>query len=130
MGAMTSAQVNAIGGLNAATLTLDASASNLANADDVSAVGGPPAYNPVAVQQSARPGGGVIATAVTLKPSQLLAYDPNSPVANAAGLVQAPEIDPVSEVTNQLVAGQNFAYSLTALKAANEEQQALLDMTT
>jgi flagellar basal-body rod protein FlgC len=130
MGAMMSAQVTAISGLNAASLTLNASASNLANADDVSAVGGAPAYSPIGVQQSAQPGGGVVASAVTLKPSQLLAYDPNSPVANAVGLVQAPEIDPVAEITNQLLSGQNFAYSLAALKAANEEQQTLLDMTT
>ena len=130
MGAMMSAQITAISGLNAADLTLNASASNLANADDVSAVGGAPAYNPVGVQQSALPGGGVVASAVTMKPSQMLAYDPTSPIANSVGLVQAPEIDPVSEVTNQLVSSQAFAYSLAALKAADEEQQTLLDITT
>jgi len=130
MGAMMSAQTTAISGLNAATLTLNASASNLANADDVSPVGGDPAYSPIGVQQSAQPGGGVVASAVTLKPSQMLAYDPTSPMANSVGLVQAPEIDPVSEVTNQLVSSQAFAYSLAALKAADEEQQTLLDITT
>jgi flagellar basal-body rod protein FlgC len=130
MGAMMSAQITAISGLNAANLTLNASASNLANADDVSAVGGAPAYNPVDVQQSTLPGGGVVASAVTLKPSQMLAYDPTSPFANGAGLVQAPEIDPVTEVTNQLTSGQAYAYSLAVLKSANEEQQTLLDITT
>ena len=36
----------------------------------------------------------------------------------------------MTEITNQLVSGQAFAYSLAALKAANEEQQTLLDITT
>jgi len=130
MGAMTPAPITAVSGLAAATLRLNVSAQNVANADDVSEIGGPPAYSPLAVQQSALPSGGVTATAVTLAPGQTLAYDPASPFTDGSGLVQAPEIDPVSEITNQLAAGQAFAYSLAALKAADEEQQALLDMTS
>ena len=130
MGAMTSAMSIASSGLAAATLELNTSAENVANSDDVSAVGSAPSYSPQAVTQNPIPGGGVAASAVTLPSSQMLAYDPTSPFANGAGLVQAPEIDPLSEVTNQLQSSQAFAYSLAALKIANEEQQSLLDMTT
>jgi flagellar basal-body rod protein FlgC len=116
-------------GLTTATFRLNVAASNLANIDDVSAVGASGAYNPSQVVTSAAPGGGVSAQAVTAKPAQLLAYDPASPLANNQGLVDMPDIDPITEVTNQLAAGLAFAYSLAALKTANEEQQQTLDMT-
>ena len=82
------------------------------------------------VKQSPAPGGGVTAQAASLRAAQLLVYDPASPVAGANGLVQTPEIDPVSEITNQLIAGRAFAFSLEALKVANDEQKQLLDLKT
>ena len=115
-------------GLAAATLRLNVSASNLANVSDTSAVGSS-GYDPSEARTSASPGGGVTATAVTVKPAQLIAYDPTSPIATAQGFIQMPDIDPIAEVTNQLQAGTAFAYSLAALKVADEEQQATLDMT-
>jgi len=115
-------------GLAAATLGLAVSAANLANASDKAAPGSPAAYVPRAVRQTASPGGGVSAKVVTLKTAQLLVYDPASPVAGAGGLVQTPEIDPVSEITNQVAAGHAFAFSLEALKAADDEQKQLLDL--
>jgi len=117
-------------GLAAATLRLSVSASNLANVQDASAVGSTAAYDPLEVDSSAAPGGGVSARAVTAKTSQLISYDPASPAASARGLVQAPEIDPISEVTNQLAAGRAFAASLAALKTAEDEQKTLLDLKT
>ena len=125
---MTPAAAIAQSGIAAATLRLTVSASNLANANDASAPGGPPAYSPLAVTESAAAGGGVVARAVTAKTAQLLVYDPASPVAGVGGMVQTPEIDPVSEITNQIAAGRAFAFSLEALKAADEEQQSLLDI--
>ena len=120
----------ALSGIVAATTALNASASNLANANDTAKVGGKPAYNRVAVQNTAAAGGGVVANVVTLQPGQLLAFDPTSAMANAQGLVQQPEISPVTEITNQLTAGRAFAFSLEALKAADEEQKTLLDIKT
>jgi flagellar basal-body rod protein FlgC len=125
---VTPAAAIAQSGIAAATLRLTVSASNLANANDASAPGGPPAYSPRAVRQSAAAGGGVIARAVSAKTAQLLVYDPASPVAGVGGMVQTPEIDPISEITNQIAAGRAFAFSLEALKAAEEEQQSLLDV--
>jgi flagellar basal-body rod protein FlgC len=117
-------------GLAAATLGLNVSAANLANANDKSAPGSKSAYAPRAVQQTPAPGGGVSAQAITLKMAQMLVYDPASPVAGANGMVQTPEIDPISEVTNQLAAGRAFAFSLEALQAADDEQKQLLDLKT
>jgi flagellar basal-body rod protein FlgC len=115
-------------GLAAANSMLNVSASNIANIDDASPVGAVGGFNPSQVETSPAPGGGVIAQAVTVKPAQLLAYNPASPLANAQGLVDMPNIDPITEVTNQLTAGIAFAYSLAALKAADEEQRQTLDM--
>jgi flagellar basal-body rod protein FlgC len=127
---VTPAAAIAGSGLAAATLGLTVSAANLANANDTSAPGSKSAYAPRAVKLTSAPGGGVAARAVTLKTAQLLVYDPASPVAGANGLVQTPEIDPVSEITNQVTAGRAFAFSLEALKAATDEQKQLLDLKT
>jgi flagellar basal-body rod protein FlgC len=117
-------------GLAAAMLGLNVSAANLANANDKSAPGSKSAYAPRAVKQASAPGGGVSAQAVTLKMAQMLVYDPATPVAGANGMVQTPEIDPISEVTNQLAAGRAFAFSLKALQAAEDEQKQLIDLKT
>lgn len=128
--AMSVSSISAIAqsGLAAANAMLSVSASNIANIDDTSPVGAVGGYQPSEVQTSPAPGGGVIAQAVTVKPSQLLAYNPASPFANPQGLVDIPDIDPITEVTNQLTAGTAFAYSLAALKVADEEQRQTLDM--
>ena len=127
---MTPVAAIAGSGLAAATLGLNVSAANLANANDKSAPGSRSAYAPRAVKQAPAPGGGVSAQAVTLKMAQMLVYDPASPVAGANGMVETPEIDPISEVTNQLAAGRAFAFSLEALQAADDEQKQLLDLKT
>jgi flagellar basal-body rod protein FlgC len=116
-------------GIAAATLKLNAAASNLANAGDTSAIGAS-GYQPIAVDNSATPDGGVAARAVTLNTPPIVAYDPTSPVANARGYVDAPEIDPISEVSNTLAAGRAFAFSVKVLKAADKDQQTLLDLKT
>jgi flagellar basal-body rod protein FlgC len=115
-------------GLAAATQKVDASASNLANANDTSAVGSSSGYQPVQVQNVTVLGGGVVARAVTVKPASLIAYDPSSSVATAQGYVNEPNIDPVAEVTNQLAAGHAFVFSLKALEIANENEKTLLDI--
>jgi len=126
---MTPATAIALSGLTAATLKLNASASNLANDDDASAVGST-GDAPVQVADTAAPGGGVIAQAVTAKSASLIAYDPTSPIAGAPGQIDTPDIDPITEISHQLAASNAFGFSLRALKAADDEQQTLLDLTT
>jgi flagellar basal-body rod protein FlgC len=115
-------------GLTAATQQVNASASNLANANDSSPVGSTSGFQPVQVQNVTAPGGGIVGKAVTVKPASLISFDPSSPVANAQGLALEPNIDPIAEVTNQLVGGHAFAFSLLALRAADEEEKSLLDI--
>lgn len=119
----------ALSGLTAAALKLNASASNLVNAGDEAAVGAP-GYKPVKVQNTTAPGGGVTAVATTVKPASYLVFDPSSPVASVQGLVAKPEIDPIAEVSNQLQAGQAFAFSVKVLQAQDETEKTLLDLKT
>ena len=126
---VTPAAAIAQSGLTAATLKLGASAATLANADDASAVGAAPAYTPTQVDTTAAPGGGVIAQAVALRPASLIAYDPTSPLASAQGLIETPDISPIAEITNRLQARRSFAFSLAALRVAEQNQKSLLDMT-
>jgi flagellar basal-body rod protein FlgC len=114
--------------LTASTLKLTASASNVANADDTSAVG-TNGYQPTGVVQSAAPGGGVFAQAVTLSSPSLVVFDPTSPIAGAQGMLDTPDIDPISEISNQLAASQAFAFSLKVLQFANDEEQSAINMT-
>ena len=126
---MTPVAAIAQSGIAAATLKLNASASNLANANDTSAVGAK-GYQPIQVDNTALPGGGVLAQAVTLKPGSTVIYDPTSAVADARGFAQAPEIDPIAEVSNTLAAGRAFAFSVKVMKAADDEENTLLDVKT
>jgi flagellar basal-body rod protein FlgC len=125
---MSPASAISASGLVAAALKLGASAVNVANVADAAKVGGKPAFNPLGVADTPLPEGGVAASVVTLSPGQTLAFDPTSALANAQGLVQAPEIDPGTEVSNQLLARQAFASSLEALKIADENQKTLLNI--
>jgi len=118
----------AASGLAAATLRLSVSASNLANIENIAPICAA-AYQPQGVETTPLPGGGVAAAAVTLKPASQPAYDPTSPMANGQGLVSMPEIDPVTEITNQLQAGQAYAFQLKTLQVADQEDKSLFDMT-
>ncbi len=126
---MNSIAAIAASGMTAATAALNASASNLANMGDVWAVGGAPGYQPTRTVNSAKPGGGVTATAVTLRPASTLAYDPISPIASVQGMVVAPEIDPIAEISAQMQARQAYASSVMTFKAADEMDRATLDMS-
>ncbi|HZZ88433.1 MAG TPA: flagellar basal body rod C-terminal domain-containing protein [Caulobacteraceae bacterium] len=124
---MTPIAAIAQSGLVAATLKLTTSAANIANADDRSRMGAR-GYQPLRTVQAASPTGGVTAQAVTLKPGTAVIYDPTSSLANVRGFVQAPEIDPISEVSNMIAAGQAFAFQVKVLKVADKEQKSLLDV--
>src|SRR5262250_2543063 len=110
----------AISGLTAAALKVDAAASNLVNAQDTPRASAPP----ISIVESPSPTGGVIATAIALRTAPLVAYDPASAGANAAGLVLTAEIDPIAEIAGVIAGAQAFAFSLQALKVVIENDKA------
>lgn len=120
-------------GLQAASLRLSASASNVANVRTTGALPAEPggrsgAYTPVDVVQTATEGGGVSARLAERLPAYSPSYEPSSPIANADGLVAAPNVDLVGEVTSQIMATAAFEANAAAMRAAREMARTVLDI--
>ena len=115
---MGSAMSISASGLAAASLRLQAAASNIVNADS-----GP--YQPVSVSQAPAQGGGVN---VSVQPvTSLLAYNPA--YANMQGIVAEPNVDLPTEIVNMKEAENSFRASLAAYKVSSQMFKALLDAT-
>ena len=135
---MSSISAIALSGLNAASLRLQVSASNVANAGSTGALpnanstvpaGSPQAYAPLEVVQSASVGGGVQTSVTTVTPSTTAVFDPQASFANQDGLVAAPNVDLASEFVGQLLASYSYAANAIVLKADDRMTQSLLDIT-
>jgi flagellar basal-body rod protein FlgC len=128
----------AASGMLAASENLTASASNTANMETTGPV---PATSPLqAVPQTPEsvyqavtatttsvPGGDVASSVSNTLPSYTLAYDPTAPFANLQGMVAAPNVDPVTEVTNQMSASMAFKANLAVFRVAEDNFKSLLD---
>jgi flagellar basal-body rod protein FlgC len=126
----------AASGLAAASLRLQVSASNVANAfdtgplpDAANATGAPPAYVPQQVDQIDI-GGGTAATVSAVSPSYVPRYDPTAPYADGNGLVAAPNVDLANEAVQQIIARYEFAANAKVLQAGSQMLQSLLDIKT
>jgi flagellar basal-body rod protein FlgC len=124
-------------GLAAASLRLQVSANNVANAlsvgplpDAPNAGNFPSAYVPERVDQVAATGGGTSATVGTVTPSFVPQYDPTAPFANANGQVAAPNVDLANEAVQQIVARYAFAANAKVIQTASEMMKTLLDIKT
>jgi flagellar basal-body rod protein FlgC len=126
---MGNAMSIAASGMQAASVRLDAAASNIVNSNSDGPAVGSGAYQPVSVSQSATPDGGVSASLQPITPSSLLAYDPSSPYANVQGLVVQPNVDLATEIVHLKQAQHDFRASLLAYKASSEMFKSLLDAT-
>jgi flagellar basal-body rod protein FlgC len=138
----------AVSGLSASTAALAASASNVANAQTLGSLAGSgwgpaaivgsasagsagsgsvaQAYQPVTAVNSTAPGGGVATRFASVSPAVQPAYDPQSPYADAQGLVAEPNVDPTQQTVNQIEALSAFKANVAVLKAADQMQQSLL----
>jgi flagellar basal-body rod protein FlgC len=127
---MNSIVTNALSGLNAARKRLEVSAANVANVDSDGALpdsdGAPNAplpYTPLRVEQLPLPSGGTFAIVVPVDPRLVRRYAPNSPAANAAGIVASPNVDLAGEAVSQLAATQAYKANLRVLKVAQDLQE-------
>jgi flagellar basal-body rod protein FlgC len=110
----------AVSGLQAASLRLEAAASNIVNMDSAG-------YQPVSVAQSPTSDGGVSASLQPVTSAALLAYDPA--YANVQDMAAKPNVDLATEIVNMKVASHSFRASLLAYKASSQMFEALLDAT-
>ena len=141
----------ATSGLSAASLRLEVTASNIANAlttGPLPASGGSnasggtgnsnnnsnfSAYVPLQVNQvdqtSGSTPGGTTAVVSTVSPSFVPQFDPSSPFANQDGLVAAPNVDLASQFIQLLTAKYDFAANAKVIQAYDNTQKSLLDIT-
>ena len=133
---MSSISSIAISGLSAASLRLQVSANNVANAMSAGPLPGsaasgsfPSAYSAERVNQTALAGGGTSATVTTVSPATVPAYDPIAPYADSHGMVASPNVDLANEVVQQLMARLSFAANAQMLKADARMTASLLDIT-
>ncbi|HEY6258868.1 MAG TPA: flagellar basal body rod C-terminal domain-containing protein [Xanthobacteraceae bacterium] len=122
-------------GLAAASLRLQVSANNVANAsstgplpDAANAGNFPPAYVPQRIDQVSVAGGGTAATVGTVSPSYVTQYDPTAPFADNNGQVAAPNVDLANEVVQQIIARYEFAANAKVLQVGSEMMKSLLDI--
>ena len=117
-----------LSGLMAASKKMDIAASNIANADVVGstdASNANQAYTPLVTQDTSTAGGGVKTVSLNRNPAFVPSYEPDSPFANADGLVNAPNVNVDEELLNSKVAENSYKANITALKVGMEMQDTL-----
>lgn len=142
MSAITGSATNiALSGALAQTQRLAASANNVANAGSIGAIpaadgtipaGQSPAYTPTASGQTAVAGAngegqGTRAVFRPTTPAYVPEYQPDSPQANADGMVARPNVDLAAERVDQI--GQLRAYqaNLAVLRTEDEMQRSAIN---
>jgi flagellar basal-body rod protein FlgC len=126
----------AVSGLNAASLRLQVSASNVANAISDGPLPGSPkaatfprAYAPLRLEKTEAAGSGTLARIGTVSPGYVAAFDPAAPYADATGLVARPNVDLASELIQQLMGRFALTANAQVLRAAAQMTATLLDIT-
>lgn len=119
--------------LNAQSMRLNTTASNLANADSVVGQDGQP-YRAKQVVFAARPvaGPGSVGVQVTqivesAAPMRLV-YEPNSPAANAEGYVEMPNVNVVEEMVNMISASRSYQNNAEVMNTARTLLQRTLQI--
>ncbi len=98
----------------AAGVRYGAAAANIANARSAGAPSGaggeaaglPRAYQPVRVEQTAEPGGGVRAVTLPVEPATVPVFDPDNPLAGEDGSVAYPNVSLAAELVAAKSAAQ------------------------
>jgi flagellar basal-body rod protein FlgC len=119
--------------LNAQSMRLNTTASNLANADSVVGEDGQP-YRAKQVMFAAQPvaGQGAVGVRVTeivesAAPMRLV-YEPNSPAANAEGYVEMPNVNVVEEMVNMISASRAYQNNAEVMNTARTLLQRTLQI--
>jgi flagellar basal-body rod protein FlgC len=142
---MSSAISSAVSGLHAASMRVEASASNIANSRnsiplDEARVADPPpqrpqsdprprppVYEPVRVHQESVPGGGTRAEFAPVEAPHVKVYAPNDRLADKDGMIARPNVDYASEVVNMNQAEHAYKANLKVIATENAMIGALLN---
>ena len=119
--------------LNAQSLRLNATASNLANADSVTSEDAQP-YRAKQVVFAARPVAGPAAVGVQVTqvvesaaPLRLV-FEPNNPAANPDGYVEMPNVNVVEEMVNMISASRSYQNNAEVMSTARTLLQRTLQI--
>lgn len=128
-------------GLNAQSIRLNTTASNLANADAASSSidetyrGRHPVFaaldsgilNLDANNEGASAGVSVLGIVESDAPLQPR-YEPNHPLANDEGYVYYPNVNPVEEMANMISASRSFQMNVDVMNSAKQMMQTVLTL--
>ena len=133
---MSIAATIAVSGINAASLRLAVSASNIANAlsdgplpGSANAANFPGPYVPLRVYQVDLAGSGTGASIAVVRPGYVPKFDPAAPYADANGMVASPTVDLASELIQQLMGRFALTANAQVLRADAQMTATLLDIT-
>jgi flagellar basal-body rod protein FlgC len=122
----------ALTGLQAAIKRTQGAATNIANATDTSRVtpkdGDAPVFQPVETTQTPVVGGGVKAQFQPISPATVTMFQPDSPLADANGLVNAPNVDLEQQLLDLMSAEQAFKANLKTVEAAQQMDKDILKL--
>ncbi|MCA1322613.1 flagellar basal body rod protein FlgC [Herbaspirillum sp. alder98] len=109
--------------MSAQSQRLNATASNIANADSATGPDGTPYKAKQVVFQSVPIGGikdsGVsVAAVVEDQAPPKLVYDPKHPMADANGYVAMPNVNPVEEMVNMISASRSYQTNVETMNTA------------
>lgn len=126
----------ALSGMSVASLRLQVSANNVANAASSGPLAGasagasfPLPYAAERVIQVARADGGTSATVGTASPATVPFFDPTAPFADSHGMVASPNVDLANEIVQQLTARLSFTANAALVRADAKMTATLLDIT-
>ncbi len=120
----------ALSGMLAAENRVAAVATNVANANDVSRTtpqaGDPPTFQPIDVVDVTTPQGNVLSHFTAVTPATVTAPDASSPLADAQGLVNIPNVNIDTQMVSAMLAKTAFAANAKVIVTAKKMQDALL----
>jgi flagellar basal-body rod protein FlgC len=121
--------------MTAQSIRLNATASNLANADSATSSTGQPyrakqvVFSATQMTQNQPLAVGVKVAAVTEDSSPpRLVYDPKNPLADAKGYVAMPNVDVVEEMTNMIAASRSYQTNADMMNTAKTLLQHTLQL--
>ncbi|MFN3548128.1 MAG: flagellar basal body rod protein FlgC [Mesorhizobium sp.] len=122
----------ALSGMLAESTRLNVAASNIANARATGALepvdGAATPYLPLQVEGASAPGGGTVAIVRPLLPAAVASYEPSASFADGNGLVAAPNVDVLGQVSDLMQASLAFRANLAVFEAASDMMRALYDL--
>lgn len=124
----------AASGMNAASARLNAAASNIANAQTTGSLTDPAEapYQPIdAVSKDISTGGAPSGVVTSYQPragKPVAVSEPDSPLADANGMVGAPNVDIGEELISAMMAKYEFAANAKMASAASDMQKTAIDI--